>query len=214
MPYFPMYINIQGALCLVAGGGEIAQRKVMVLRDFGASVVVVAQEIRDAIAAISGVTCVCREFKQEDISGMCLVVAATDDPVLNHRISRLCRQQGIPVNVVDQPEDCDFIFPSYICKGEVVASFSSGGQSPVVTQYLKRQNEPVVSEFLGELAAFLGSLRHDVGQRIPDTELRRELYRKLLYTGLEQGKIPQGDEAETLIKEMEQYGSYETSEDE
>lgn len=214
MPYFPMYIDIQGVLCLVAGGGEIAHRKVMALREFGAAVMVVAPDIRDAIAAISGVTCVCREFKQEDISGMRLVVAATDDPVLNHRISRLCRQQGVPVNVVDQPEDCDFIFPSYICKGEVVASFSSGGQSPVVTQYLKRQNEPVITEFLGELTAFLGSLRHDAGQRIPDARQRRELYRKLLYTGLEQGRIPREDEAETLIKEMERYGPYETSEDE
>ena len=214
MPYFPMYIDIQNARCLVAGGGEIAQRKVMALREFEASVTVVAPEIREDIAAISDITCICREFRQEDIFDMRLVVAATDDPVLNHRISGFCREQGIPVNVVDQPEDCDFIFPSYICQGDVVASFSSGGQSPVVTQYLKWKNEPVVSELLGELAAYLGSLRAGVRARIPDAGQRKKLYQRLLKTGLELGRIPQEEETETMIKEMERYESYETSEDE
>ena len=37
MSYFPMYIELKDAPCLVAGGGRIAARKVEVLLDFGAA---------------------------------------------------------------------------------------------------------------------------------------------------------------------------------
>ena len=42
MAYFPMFIDIEKKKCLVAGGGTVALRKVRVLLDFGAQVMVVA----------------------------------------------------------------------------------------------------------------------------------------------------------------------------
>ncbi len=76
---------------------------------------------------------------EKDFNEADFVIAATDDQKTNHEISHMQRKK-IPVNAVDQKEDCGFIFPSYVKEGEVVAAFSSGGQSPLITQYLKGKN--------------------------------------------------------------------------
>ncbi len=132
--------------------------------------------------------------------GRTLVVAATDDEALNQRISQLCQARGIPVNVVDQTQDCSFIFPAYVKQGEVVAAFSSGGQSPVMTQYLKAQIKPVMTEELGELAACLGSIREVVHSSVRTETARKHLYEELLQLGLQKGENPETEEIWKVIK--------------
>lgn len=214
MAYFPMFIELQDAPCLVLGGGAIAYHKVMVLRDFGAFVTVIAPNIQDSILQTDGVECIYRTYDVMDLEGKVLVVAATNDTAVNHQISGDCRTRGIPVNAVDQPEDCDFIFPSYIRKGEVVAAFSSGGQSPVVTQYLKRRNEVVVTDTVGRLAECLGSLRQAVKEQIPLLWQRKAVYENILQMGLALGRVPEETAIQNIIKEMKKDGTYEAPEDE
>lgn len=214
LAYFPMYIELQDAPCLVLGGGSIACHKVMVLRDFGALVTVIAPEIHDSIKEADGVECIYREYDGADLEGKVLVVAATDDTAVNRRISEECRTRGILVNAVDQPEDCDFIFPSYIRKGGVVAAFSSGGQSPVVTQYLKRKNETVVTDMVGRMAECLGSLRQTVKDQIPQPWQRKAVYEKILQIGLAEGQVPDESVIQNILKEMEKDGPYEAAENE
>lgn len=189
MSYFPMFVELDGEDCLVVGGGMVALRKVMVLRDFGAAVTVMAEHIIPEIREMAGVVFQEKPFVFTDLSGRGLVVAATGDRELNHEISQRCRQQGIPVNVVDQPEDCSFIFPAYLREGEVVAAFSSGGQSPVVTQYLKEQMGTVMNGQFGEIAAFLGSIRHTVKQCVGTKKLRKCVYRELLQIMLAEDSV-------------------------
>ncbi len=188
MAYFPMFVQLEGSPCLVVGGGGIALRKVRALKDFGARVLVAADEILDEIKGMDGVAWQERGFLAEDLDGMALVVAATDNKEENHRISCLCREKRIPVNAVDQIEDCSFIFPAYLKEGEVVAAFSSGGQSPVVAQYLKEQARPQVTGLLGDLAAQLGDMRRTVKKMEPAGR-RKAVYEELLRRGLDQGGL-------------------------
>lgn len=53
MAYFPMFVNLKDQLCLVVGGGMVAYRKVKVLLDFEARVVVVGENICDKINEIA-----------------------------------------------------------------------------------------------------------------------------------------------------------------
>ncbi len=199
MACFPMFIELQNRPCLVAGGGSVALRKVRVLQDFGALITVVSPGIKRDILSMGGVRCIERAFVPEDLEGMALVVAATGDPGENHRISVLCRGRGVPVNAVDQREDCDFIFPSYIKRGEVVAAFCSGGQSPVLTQYLKRENEGIVTEELGELAEWLGSIREEVKIQVPE-RLRKGFYEQIVELWRREGRIPTEYEMGEMLK--------------
>lgn len=203
MSYFPMFIELEGKPCLVAGGGIVAYRKVLILREFGADIRVVAPKIREEIRRIPGTDCIEREFVEGDLEGIELAVAATDDEAQNHRIAMLCRERGISVNAVDQIRDCDFIFPSYLKSGEVVAAFSSGGNSPALTQYLKERNRSLVTGLTGELAAYLGGIREEIKRRIPYEADKRELYREILALGLEQERVPSDLETEELIRRYE-----------
>ncbi len=197
--YFPMFIEIKNKSCLVVGGGRIALHKVKVLKDFGVQIMVVAPMIMPEIQEMKDVVCCERHFEKEDLKGQAMVIAATDDKELNHRISQACREEKIPVNAVDQPEDCSFIFPAYLKEGEVVAAFSSGGQSPVVTQYLKEQMRPVMTPLLGNLAERLGSLRERVRQINP-AKARKKIYQEILQAGFDKGEIPSDEEIEEIIK--------------
>lgn len=193
MSYFPLFVKLDGESCLVVGGGRVALHKVKVLKDFGAKVTVVAETVLPELKGMEGVWCKERPFVPEDIRGRALVVAATDQVGLNHRISLLCKEERIPVNTVDQTEDCSFLFPAYIKSKDVVAAFSSGGQSPAITQYLKEQARPILTELIGDLAAQLGGLRGMVQQSVLKEE-RKALYRTLLQEGLTQGRTLSDEE--------------------
>ena len=198
MAYFPMFVQLEGRPCLVAGGGRVALRKARALRDFGALVTVVADKILEDIKRMEGVVWREGNFCPADLKGQALVVAAMDDKEENHRVSVLCRERRIPVNAVDQIEDCGFIFPAYVKQGEVVAAFSSGGQSPAVAQYLKGRMEPEMTETLGELAAQLGKARERVKKMEP-AEVRKGVYEEIFRRGLEFGRPLSREELEEIL---------------
>lgn len=185
MAYFPMFVQLKYKKCLVIGGGNVALRKIQVLKDFEADVTVIAPEMNSQIRQIPKICRIFRSFMEKDFEQADLVVAATHDKDVNHAISVTCRQRNIPVNAVDQKEDCSFIFPSYVKEGEVVAAFSSGGQSPVITQYLKKEIKPVLTNELGQIAQTLGTLRTMAKECIETEELRKAFYQELLQIGLE-----------------------------
>lgn len=205
MSYFPLFMELKDRDCLVVGGGRVAWHKVKVLMDFGARVSVVAPAIIPEMGELGPVQQFQREFSDGDVKGRTLVVAATDDEVLNRRISGLCQERGIPVNAVDQIQDCSVIFPAYVKQGEVVAAVSSGGQSPVMTQYLKAQIKPFMTEEIGELAACLGGIRDIVRSAVRTEKARKQLYEELLQLGLQKGANPGTEEIwNAMRKYMEQ----------
>lgn len=179
MAYFPMFVDIKKKKCLIVGGGTVALRKVQVLLDFGADVVVVALEVISKIKEYP-VTVYQRNFEKEDLQGCELVVAATDDAGLNHKIAEAAQKQKIPVNAVDQQEDCSFIFPSYVREQELVGAFSSGGNSPVLTQYLKKYMAQILTAELGEANAYLGSIRPVVKRELDTEAMRKKVYQQVL----------------------------------
>ena len=181
MAYFPMFIDIEKKKCLVAGGGTVALRKVRVLLDFGAQITVVAPQIDPQILQLTGNVCVKeRTFEPEDLKECVLVVAATDDVTENHRIARMAQKKHIPVNAVDQQEDCSFIFPSYVREQELVGAFSSGGNSPVLTQHLKNYMAQILTAELGEANAYLGSIRPVVKRELDTEAMRKKVYQQVL----------------------------------
>ncbi len=102
MSYFPMFIELKGRQCLVVGGGQVAYRKVKKLLRFGAEITVISPEILPEILAIGEVACQKKQFEDTDIGEQTLVVAASNDKELNHRISGICRKKKIWANAVDQ----------------------------------------------------------------------------------------------------------------
>lgn len=214
MSYFPMYVELKDCPCLIAGGGSVAARKVKTLLEFGADITVIAPDLAESIANNPDIKAIRRKFCEEDLEGASLVVAATGDVAVNHRIAELCRERRIPVNAVDQKEDCSFIFPSYVKKGEVTAAVTSGGLSPIITQYLKEQIRRLMPEYIGELAEELGRIRPVVKAALPSEAQRRAVYAELLLKALNGGGAFSAEEMETAVRKQIQSGTINNMPDE
>lgn len=200
MAYFPMFVDMTERECLIVGGGNVAYRKVMVMLDFGAKVTVVAEDICDELRKLTiddtankenRITFIKRKFEQKDCDGMEMVIVATDDNALNHEIAEYCKAKGIMVNAVDQKADCSFIFPSYIKEKNLVAAFSSSGNSPVLTQYLKGKEKEILTPFLGELNEYMGQIREKVIAEYDTEAERKRVFKEILCAAIDNGRIPE-----------------------
>lgn len=210
MAYFPMFVDITERECLIVGGGNVAYRKVIVMLDFGAKVTVVAEDICDELRKLTiddiasedktgsytankenRITFIKRRFERKDCDGMEMVIAATDDSALNHEIAEYCKANGIMVNAIDQKADCSFIFPSYIKEKNLVAAFSSGGNSPVLTQYLKGKEQEILTPFLGELNEYMGQIREKVIAQYDTEAERKRVFKEILCAAIDNGRIPE-----------------------
>lgn len=175
-----MFIDLEKKRCLVAGGGTVAYRKVQTLLDFGAYVVVIAPEVKPEICNLKGVQIFRRVFTEADLTDCALFVAATGDKEYNHRLAELAKAKNIAVNAVDQKEDCTFLFPSYVKQQNLTGAFSSGGNSPLLTQYLKQKFSGILTAELGEINEYMGSIRQYVRSHVKKERLRRQVYRQML----------------------------------
>ena len=141
--------------------------------------------------AADRITFIKRRFERKDCDGMEMVIAATDDNALNHEIAEYCKANGIMVNAVDQKADCSFIFPSYIKEKNLVAAFSSGGNSPVLTQYLKGKEQEILTPFLGELNEYMGQIREKVIAQYDTEAERKRVFKEILCAAIDNGRIPE-----------------------
>ncbi len=202
MAYFPLFIDLTNKKCLIVGGGSVAYRKATLLLDFCANVSVVAKEVCPEVEQLqkeNKVTIFLRGFEETDLDDKTLVIVATGDRELNHSVSLLCKEKNIPVNVVDEIEECSFILPSVVREKDVVAAFSSGGKSPSLTQYLKEQEKEILTPFIGEINECLGGLRQEVKQKFSDEKQRKIAYNTVLEYALENGEIPNRKKIEELL---------------
>jgi len=86
--YFPAFLDLRGRHCLVVGGGEVAERKVRALLEYGAQGTVVSRTVTPGLAALAAsgrVANRARAFQRSDVRGCALAIAATDDPVVDPR---------------------------------------------------------------------------------------------------------------------------------
>ena len=206
MAYIPIFYEIKDRICLVVGGGSVAYRKIRALLDFEAKVVCVAEQVCEDVLRLSEaqesgrLDLICTSYEPADCDGKALVIAATDDVQLNHRIAEYCKDRGILVNAVDQKEDCSFIFPAYVRERNLVAAFSSSGNSPVIAQYLKEQERDILTPLLAELNEYMGEWRPQIQAAYRTMEERKYAYQRILQMTLDSGRIPGEDEIKAILE--------------
>jgi len=209
MEFLPIFLDVKEKPCLVVGGGEIAVRKITNLRRAGAAVRVVAPALAPAVGellAAGEIAHEARQFRDEDLVGTLLVVAATDDRQVNHRIAELARTAGVPVNVVDQPDDCSFLMPSVIDRSPVVVAVSTGTASPVLARLLRTRLEAMIPAAYGRLAELCAAYRPRVKERFTQQRDRRRFWDRVLQGGVAE-RVFSGhlDEAQgAMERELEQ----------
>lgn len=163
--YYPILLNLRDKSCLVVGGGDVAERKVLGLLQCEASVQVIAKRVTPLIRSLAEegrVRYSERVFEDQDLVGVFLVITATNDRILNRRVSRLASERGILVNAVDQPEDCSFIVPSVIRRGDLLIALSTSGKSPALARKLREDIEGLFGTEYGAFLDMMGIIRKRV----------------------------------------------------
>jgi precorrin-2 dehydrogenase / sirohydrochlorin ferrochelatase len=146
MEFYPIFINMKGRLAVVIGGGSVADRKIRDLIVTGASVRVISPEVTDGISEIKKVfpdrvDIISRKYMKGDLAGAYLAFSATNNSDVNREIFSEAEEKNIPINAVDDPENCTFIIPSSMQRGDLIISVSTGGASPSMSAKIRRNIE-------------------------------------------------------------------------
>ncbi|MDB5967654.1 MAG: uroporphyrin-III C-methyltransferase [Hydrocarboniphaga sp.] len=180
--FFPVFLRLRGRRVLVVGGGEVAARKLRLLAKTEALLEVVAAELVEELsqAERDGVLRhVAEVFEASQLDGCLLVIAATDDAVLNREVAAAAEIRGIAVNVVDDPNPSSFVTPSIVDRHPLLIAIATGAQAPVLGRRLREKIETMLPAAYGRLAGFMGARRARVQQTVPQAD-RRGLWESFL----------------------------------
>ena len=162
MAYFPFFVDIDGRNGLIVGGGKIALHKLQKLLPYEPVLKIVAPEISVDLKQIALENNICvieRLFERSDLTQMYFVIAASDNADVNAEIGKLCREQNILVNVVDNKELCSFLFPSLVKMGNLSIGISTEGTSPEIAAEMRSRIASMVPADMDAILVYLGSLR-------------------------------------------------------
>ena len=179
MRYLPMFRKIHRQPCLVVGGGGVAFRKVTMLLRAGAAVTVIAPRVSPAVRDLNDtgkIALLRRQFVSSDISDQALIVSATGIHAIDELVAAEGRRASIPVNVVDNPDISDFIFPAIVDRDPMIVAVSTGGAAPVLAREIRSAIEALLPTGLGTLIRNAEKLRTAVKCRLGSVNERRRFW--------------------------------------
>ncbi len=184
MDTLPIFLRLQGRQCLIIGGGNVALRKIELLRRAGAHITIVAPTLHPALQQLleqnpDSMQHLKETFQTTQLDNKVLVIAATDDMATNRDVHKHAMSRNIPVNVVDQPELCSFIFPSIVDRSPIIIATSSGGRAPVLARLLRAKLESIIPASYGKLARIAGNFRDELKQHLPSITARRYFWESI-----------------------------------
>lgn len=145
--YFPMFVDLTDKKVVVAGAGTIAKRRIRAMLEFAGHLTVIAPEVNPELRVLEEqgkLTVLRKAYEREDLYDAALVIAATNDKKLNEDIYAACKCLGIPVNVCNDRDKCDFYFPGIATCGNTVIGVSTNGREKRRQQALAEQIEQML----------------------------------------------------------------------
>ena len=188
MGFYPVFVELAGRRCVVVGGGAVAEAKIEGLLAAGARVTVVSPALTPGLAALASAGRVhhdAREYRDGDLAGAALAIAATGTQEVSAAVASEGVRRGVWVNAADDPDHCDFILPAVVRRGSLAVAVSTGGVSPALAATVRDELASHLGEEYAALADLAGDVRrelraerHTVSARewreaLRDAELRR-----------------------------------------
>jgi len=159
---YPLFLNLTAQPVVVVGAGRVATRKIRALLRAKASVTVISPEAGASIrqlARTKRVRWLRRRYRQGDLHGARLVIAATDDLVVNERVCAQANRRKLLVNCIAPPTAGNFIVPSLVRRGGIALAISTGGVSPAFAKRLRRDLEHFLSGEYPQLLKAMSAAR-------------------------------------------------------
>jgi precorrin-2 dehydrogenase / sirohydrochlorin ferrochelatase len=182
----PLYIaclRLSGRSCLVVGGGEVGLEKVEGLLACDGRVTLVAPSAvpeLEAYADEGSIAWERREFRDADLDGRFLAIAATSDTDVNISVYDGAERRAMLVNVVDVPPLCNFILPAILRTGPLAIAISTAGASPALAKRMKREVAAAFGEPYARLAVLLNASRGWAKANLPTYQDRKEFFESIV----------------------------------
>jgi len=198
--YYPIYVNLLGQLCVVVGGGKIAEGKVEGLLTAGAKVKIVSPDLTSYLRRLSKENVIEhleRTYQTGDLAGAFMVICATDQVEINHKVWQEASANRQLVNVVDDTPRCNFIAPAILRKGDLTLAISTAGKAPALAVRLKERLQEQLGTEYERFLELSGQLREPLARHVPDFETRKALWYELVDSDA-LNLLAQGDEPAAL----------------
>jgi precorrin-2 dehydrogenase / sirohydrochlorin ferrochelatase len=177
-----MFLKLEGRRCLVVGAGAIAEGKIGGLIAVDAQIRVVAPEATAQVQTWAGegkIDWERRKFQPPDLEGMFLVIASTSSAAVHEEIFAEAKRRGVLCNVVDVPHLCDFFYPAIVRRGSLQIAISTAGESPALSQRLRKELEKQFGPEYEPWLASIGQARAELAARDLSPEDRKEILHEL-----------------------------------
>ena len=112
------------------------------------------------------------------------MVVSTNNKEINKNIGIYCRECGKLVNVVDDIELSNYIVPSYVKRGDLLISISTGGKSPSLSSKIKKELEEIYDDSYEEYINILGEIRKKVIKKYKNISERKKILNSLINLSL------------------------------
>jgi len=206
LKYYPVFLDISGKKCVIVGGGRVAERKAARLFSCGAHVVVIAGKATSLLEEMrreGKIVLLDTDYDRSELDGAFLVFAATNNAAVNRQVAMDARAAGVLTNVADAPDQCDFIVPSLVERGELTIAVSTGGSSPALAKKIRKELEALYGEEYSELLRIMGKLRETIIAEGRDSDENREKFESMadseILDCIREGRMA---EAEAIIERL------------
>ncbi|MFT6691966.1 MAG: uroporphyrin-III C-methyltransferase/precorrin-2 dehydrogenase/sirohydrochlorin ferrochelatase, partial [Colwellia sp.] len=135
MKYFPVFLDGSKINAMVIGGGDVAARKIELLLKTTTNITVMAASLTEGVERLineNKLNWLNHNYQAGLLSKITLVIAATDDTVVNEQVYYEAIGFNILANVVDQPALCTYITPAIIDRAPMIIALSSSGSAPIL----------------------------------------------------------------------------------
>ena len=181
-PYLPLLIDFTDKTVVIFGGGAVGERKA---KRFSkkAQVTVVSSSLTPDLQKMEADDSIL--FIKKDISELTdgeifdclsdafLAIAATSDSEINQKIISMAKTAGVLVNDTEKADEV--IIPSFIERGGLLISISSGGDSPAVTKYARMAIESAIGDDFEKMIELQSEMREYLKTVIPEQKKRQDI---------------------------------------
>lgn len=175
MKYYPVFLDMKDRKVLVVGGGFVALQKIKTLLDSGAIVKVITKELIAEKIKELPVSLEIREYNENDMIGVSIVIAATNSHEVNTKIFEHSKKYNVLLNAVDDKDNCDFILGAIVNKGDITVTISTAGRSPIVAKKIRDKVNEMLNINYENLLEVYGNFRARAYQELNE-EARKEFF--------------------------------------
>lgn len=211
----PVFWSLSGKRVVVAGGSDGAAWKAELLVACGADVHAYCREeelsegmrgMRGGDTMIGRITHHPHPWHPGIFHGATLALGDCETDAEAKAFYDAARSAGVPVNVIDKPEFCQFQFGSIVNRSPVIVSISTDGAAPILAQAIRRRIETLLPPALKQWAELAQSLRERINELLAPGAARRAFWERFVDRAFAGNEDPEDGTEQVLLAEATRLG--------